>query len=145
MIQPTLADIHVNMWFFYLVLVILWSASSVLLNVYYIIQIDKMTSSNGNIFQVTGPLFGDFTSEWPVNFLHKDQWRGALMFSLICAWIYSWVNNREAGDLRRHHAHYDFILMSRNQLCRSHDTSWWNQMRIEIDYRGLLVDMGHIE
>ena len=26
---------------------------------------------------------------------------------LICAWINGWVNNREAGDLRRHRAHYD--------------------------------------
>ena len=28
----------------------------------------------------------------PVNSLHKGQWRGTLMFSLICAWINSWVN-----------------------------------------------------
>ena len=34
----------------------------------------------------------------PVNSPHKGQWRGALMFSLICAWINGWVNNREAGD-----------------------------------------------
>ena len=26
------------------------------------------------------------------------------MFSWICAWINGWVNNREAGDLRRHHS-----------------------------------------
>ena len=44
----------------------------------------------------------------PVN---KGQWRGALMFSLICAWINGWVNNREAGNLRRHRAHYDVIVM----------------------------------
>ena len=37
----------------------------------------------------------------PRNSPHKDQLRGALMFSLICAWINGWVNNREAGDLRR--------------------------------------------
>ena len=47
----------------------------------------------------------------PVNSPHKDQWRGALMFSLICVWINDWVNNREAGDLRRYRAHYDVILM----------------------------------
>ena len=47
----------------------------------------------------------------PVNSPHKDQWRGALMFSLICAWINDWVNNREAGDLRRQHGHYDVIVM----------------------------------
>ena len=47
----------------------------------------------------------------PVNSPHKGQWRGALMFSLICAWINGWVNNRETGDLRRHRAHYDVIMM----------------------------------
>ena len=47
----------------------------------------------------------------PINFPHKGQWRGTLMFSLICAWIYSWVNNGETGDLRRHRAHYDVIVM----------------------------------
>ena len=35
----------------------------------------------------------------PVNYPHKGQWRWALMFSLICAWINGWINNREAGDL----------------------------------------------
>ena len=33
------------------------------------------------------------------------------MFSLICTWINSWVNNGEAGDLRRHRARYDVIAM----------------------------------
>ena len=33
------------------------------------------------------------------------------MFSLICAWINAWVNNGEAGELRRHRAHYDVIVM----------------------------------
>ena len=42
----------------------------------------------------------------PVNSPHKGQWRGALMFSLICVWINGWVNNREAGDLKRHRPHY---------------------------------------
>ena len=41
----------------------------------------------------------------------KGQWGGALMFSLICIWINGWVNNREAGDLRCHRAHYDVIVM----------------------------------
>ena len=47
----------------------------------------------------------------PVNSPHKGQWRGALMFYLICAWTNSWANNREAGDLGRHRAHYDVIVM----------------------------------
>ena len=47
----------------------------------------------------------------PVNSPHKGQWRGALMFTLICARINGWVNNREAGDLRRYRTHYDVIVM----------------------------------
>ena len=38
----------------------------------------------------------------PVNFPHKGQWRGVLMFYLICAWT---------GDLRHHRAHYDVTVM----------------------------------
>ena len=48
----------------------------------------------------------------PVNSPHKGQWRGALMFYFICVWINSWVNNREAGDLRPYRAHYDVTVMS---------------------------------
>ena len=48
---------------------------------------------------------------YPVNSPHKGQWREALMLSLICVWINGWVNNREAGDLRRYRAHYDIIVM----------------------------------
>ena len=47
----------------------------------------------------------------PVNSPHKGQWRGALILSLICAWINASVNNHEADDLRRHSAHYDVTLM----------------------------------
>ena len=53
-----------------------------------------MTSSNGNM-----------------NSPQKGQWRGALMFSLICVWINDLVNNREAGDLRRYRAHNDVIVI----------------------------------
>ena len=41
----------------------------------------------------------------------QGQWRRALMFSLVCHWINGSVNNHEAGDLRRHHAHYDITVM----------------------------------
>ena len=48
----------------------------------------------------------------PVNYPHKGQWREALMFPLICAWTNNdWVNNRDAGDFRRHRAHYDVTIM----------------------------------
>ena len=39
------------------------------------------------------PVTGEFPSQRPV------------------AWINGWVNNREAGDLRRYRAHYDVIVM----------------------------------
>ena len=48
----------------------------------------------------------------PVNSPQKGQWRGALIFSLICACINGEVNNREAGDSRRNRAHYDVIVMT---------------------------------
>ena len=54
----------------------------------------------------------------PVNSPHKGQWRGALMFSLICVWINGWVNNREAGDLRRYRAHYDVSVICRGIATR---------------------------
>ena len=63
----------------------------------------------------------------PVNSPHKGQWRGALMFSLICAWTNAWVSNREAGDLRRHWVHYGVTVMflkSTNPSACS-----WNEMR----------------
>ena len=66
--------------------------------------------------------FARVIHRWPVNSPHKGQWRGALMFSLICAWINSWVNNGEAGDLIRHCAHYDVAVMITKQyvgLCNS--------------------------
>ena len=59
----------------------------------------------------------------PVNSPHKGQWRGALMFSLICVWINGWVNNREAGDLRRYRAYYDVIV----KILKYIDTGWHNQ------------------
>ena len=59
----------------------------------------------------------------PVNSPHKGQWRGALMFSLICAWINDWVNNRDAGDLRRHHGHYDVNVKG---ACRPNLKVIWN-------------------
>ena len=42
----------------------------------------------------------------------KGQWRGALMFSLICVWINSWIHNREAGDLRYHRTHCHVRVMT---------------------------------
>ena len=51
--------------------------------------------------------------QWsPVNSPYKGRWCGTLMFSLIFAWTNSWINNRDAGDLRRRCAHYDVTAMA---------------------------------
>ena len=73
---------------------------------------DTMTSWNGKIFRVTGHL------------CHKGQWRGALMFSLICAWINGWVNNGETGNLKRHRAHYDVFQWSLLYFTSLHIWNW---------------------
>ena len=72
-----------------------------------------MTSSNGNIFRMTGICAGNslVTGEFPP---HKGQSRGALMFSLMCTWMNGWVNNHEAGDLRCHRTRYEVTVMYRN-------------------------------
>ena len=52
----------------------------------------------------------------PVDSPQRDQWRGALKFYSICAWINSWVNNCDAGDLRRHRIRYDVIVMGFGEI-----------------------------
>ena len=58
----------------------------------------------------------------PVNSPQKGQWHGALMFYLICAWTNGWANNRDAGDLRCHRAHYDVTVMG----------WWWMQQYFHV-------------
>ena len=57
---------------------------------------DMMTLSNENIFRVTGHLCGEYTGH--SGEFCKDQWRGSLMFSLICSWTNGWVNNRSIAN-----------------------------------------------
>ena len=76
-----------------------------------------MTSWNGNIFRVTGHLCGEFTG--PRWIPHTKASDAELWCFLWSARISSWVNTREAGDLRRHRGHYDVIVMS----SRYH---WWS-------------------
>ena len=68
-----------------------------------------MTSSNGNIFRVTGHLCGEFTGH---------RWIPRTKASDTELWCYldlclnnGRVNNGEAGDLRRHSTHYDITVM----------------------------------
>ena len=75
-----------------------------------------MTSSKGNIFHRRYLPFVRGIHRSLVNSPHKGQWRGTLMFSLICARINDWGNNREAGDLRRQCPHYDVNVMFRPMI-----------------------------
>ena len=63
---------------------------------------------------------------------HKGQWRGAMIFSLICAWTNGWVNNRDSSDLRHQYAHNDVTVM--NDFV--HD---YNAMPLELFERAHLI------
>ena len=64
-----------------------------------------MTSSSEDIFRVTGHLCGKFTDRRWISLTKASD------VELWCAWINGWVNNREAGDMRCHRAHYDVTVM----------------------------------
>ena len=70
---------------------------------------DMVTSSNGNIFRVTGHLCGEFTGPDEVP-AQRPVTRSFDVF-FVLRLNNDWVNNREAGDLRRNRAHYDVIVM----------------------------------
>ena len=70
----------------------------------------------------------------PANFPHKGQWRGVLMFSLICAWINTWVNNRDAGDSRWHHAHHDVVVMISGPNAGVAQREYW-EWRLTFSFR----------
>ena len=80
-------------------------------------------SSNGNSFRVTGPLYGEFTGQ---RWILRTKASGAEHWCLLWSapWINRWVNNREAGDLRRHRAHYDVIVMYVLYITRQLYWSW---------------------
>ena len=89
---------------------------------------------------------------FPVNSAHKGQWRGALMFSLISTWINRWVNNPEAGNLRRHRAHCDVSVMLVGSGPGSCTTPWtifkilydWKHLQwIEISSKGSRGGVSH--
>ena len=82
-----------------------------------------MTSSNGNIFRVTGPLCGEFTGQRWIP-LTKASDAELWCFLWYLHWISGWLNNREAGDLRRHRAHYNVIVMMTGNYHKSSLHSW---------------------
>ena len=80
-----------------------------------LINIIMMTSSNGNIFRVTGHLCGEFTG--PRWIPHTKASDAELWYFLSeYFWINGWENTREADDLRRYRAHYDVTVKIGNAL-----------------------------
>ena len=74
-----------------------------------------------------------------VNSPHKGQWRGALMFSLIYARIKGWVNNREAGDLWRHCAHYDVNVTEVSDIMQMGQFTYSLQVKCRYVHTSLLT------
>ena len=75
-----------------------------------------MTSSNGNIFRATAPLWGEFTGEFPSQRPVTRSFDDFFDVHLNDVW----VNNRDAGDLRCHRAHYDVTVIRNLNETRGH-------------------------
>ena len=58
-----------------------------------------------------GPFVWEFTGH---RWITRTKASDAELWFWSAPWISGWVNNREAGDLRRHHAYYDVIVMQSN-------------------------------
>ena len=81
-----------------------------------------------------------FPRYWPSLRGHKGQWRGALMFSLLCAGTNGSVNNGNAGDLRRHRTDYNGTVMAFSYHgAYVMSFMWWNRPYIiEVNRRHML-------
>ena len=113
----------------------------------------RMPSSNGNIFRVTGHLCGEFTGlRWIPRTKASDAELWCFLWSASLIWINGWVNNREAGDLRRYRIHYDVTVMwksivtlvftkkvNRRLCCREAWRNVFNHSRTLWYYTGLSV------
>ena len=99
---------------------------------------NMMTSWNGNIFRFTGPLCEEFTGHrWISSTKASDAELWYFLWSAHS--LNGWVNNREAGDLRRHHAHYDVIVIYTFNPVTS-TVCWWHNTgdissRIDTNFR----------
>ena len=84
----------------------------------------------------------------PVNSPHKGLWRRALMSLWSASWINGWVNNHEAGDLRRQCPHYDVIVMKSSSTFSAANISgnvlWLLQLhdtiQMKLDYTWINYD-----
>ena len=94
------------------------------------------TSSNGNIFRVTGHLCGEFTGpRWIPHTKASDAELWCFFF--ICDRINGWVNNGDAGDLRHNRAHYDVTLMTVSFQCGTLYTNHHFEIILQPQYKKL--------
>ena len=79
-----------------------------------------------------------FSCYWPfvrgIESPHKGQWRGALMFCLICAWTNGWVNNGDSGDLRDHHTHFDVTVINKPMSSIPLFSPFFSRMKTFVTY-----------
>ena len=95
-----------------------WNKVSISINVTFLVIPDDVI--NWKHFPRYSPFVRGI--HWiPVKSPHTGQERGALIFSLICAWTNGWANNRDAGDLRRHRAHFYVTVMYQLYICSGTD------------------------
>ena len=105
-----------------------------------------MTPSNGNIFPITGPLYGEFNGHRWIP-LTKGQWRRALMFYLMCA-LYKRLSKQSWGWWFETPSHS--LCCQRNALPEVRlifnslwpcDMIWWHRSRSALAQDdGLLLD-----
>ena len=78
-----------------------------------------MTSLNGNIFRIAGPLSGNLPVTGGLPSQRPVTWIFDVFFDGF--WTNGWANKRDGGDLRCHRIHYDIIVMGR------HAPTYFNQ------------------
>ena len=76
------------------------------------------------------PVSGEFPAQMPVTRSFD------IFFDLL--WINCWVNNREAGDLRRYRAHFDVSVMFNNEW--SNTIVWFKSTAVSKQGLGLQDD-----
>ena len=70
-----------------------------------------------------------------------------LLFSLILAWTNGLADNRDAGDLRRHHAHYDITVVKGDLSFVFHENNWllrFNMVQYNITFHTALQWLWHL-
>ena len=82
--------------------------------IYFVFNHAMMTSSDGNIFRVTGLFCGEFTGHRWIPLTNVSD---AELWCFLCDCTNVWVNNRYTGGLRRHYVYCDVTVKARCKKC----------------------------